>query len=65
METIAELTTSAPAIPTKTGGTNHTPEFTEAAATPEAHKACTNASKALAALGARVLMDDEFFENVG
>lgn len=52
------------AIPTKAGGTNHTPEFTEAAATPEAHAACMNVSKALAALGARVLMDDGFFEKV-
>ncbi|EKM53333.1 uncharacterized protein PHACADRAFT_259629 [Phanerochaete carnosa HHB-10118-sp] len=52
------------AIPTKAGGTNHTPEFTKAAATPEAHQACMNVSKALGALGARVLMDAEFFEKV-
>ena len=45
-------------------GGNHTPAFTKAARTPEAHKACFNVSKALAATGLRVLTDDEFFAQV-
>ena len=31
---------------------------------PEAHRACLNVSKALAALGVRVLTDDAFFSDV-
>lgn len=52
------------AIPTVLNGGNHTPAFTRAAATPQAHKACLNVSKALAATGIRVLVDDEFFVQV-
>ena len=52
------------AIPTEEGGTNHTHAFAKSAATPEAHKACLSTSKALAAVGMRVLIDDEFFEKV-
>ncbi|GJE91327.1 M20 family metallopeptidase [Phanerochaete sordida] len=52
------------AIPTRAGGTNHTPEFAQAAATPAAHAACMSVAKALAALGARVLLDDAFFAEV-
>ncbi|KAK7461002.1 hypothetical protein VKT23_008929 [Stygiomarasmius scandens] len=52
------------AIPTTTGGGNHTPEFTKAAATQEAHQACLDISKALAATGIRVLIDDEFYAKV-
>ncbi|KAI0689751.1 aminoacylase 1-like protein 2 [Cytidiella melzeri] len=52
------------AIPTEEGGTNHTRAFAKSAATPEAHKACLNISKALAAVGVRVLTDDEFFAKV-
>lgn len=52
------------AIPTKVGGTNHTKEFANSAALPEAHKACLNVSIALAALGVKVLVDDEFFAEV-
>ncbi|TBU46195.1 aminoacylase 1-like protein 2 [Dichomitus squalens] len=44
------------AIPTR--GSNHTPEFAEAAATEEAHKACINMSITLAAIGLRLLTDD-------
>ncbi|THU88083.1 bacterial exopeptidase dimerization domain-containing protein, partial [Dendrothele bispora CBS 962.96] len=52
------------AIPTVPGGGNHTPEFAKAAATVEAHEACLDISKALAATGIRVFIDDEFFEEV-
>ncbi|TBU59837.1 aminoacylase 1-like protein 2 [Dichomitus squalens] len=45
-------------IPTR--GSNHTPEFAEAAATEEAHKACINMSITLAANGLRLLTDDAF-----
>ena len=46
-------------------GTNHTPEFTKSAATEEAHLATLNVSKALAAVGVRVLADDAFYTEVG
>ncbi|KAJ3518876.1 hypothetical protein NMY22_g13463 [Coprinellus aureogranulatus] len=52
------------AIPTVLDGGNHTPQFTQAAATIEAHNACLDVSKALAATGVRVLIDDEFFAKV-
>ena len=55
---------SLQAIPTSPGGANHTPEFTKSTATPEAHQATLNVSKALAAVGFRVLADDGFFEEV-
>lgn len=45
-------------------GGNHTPQFTQAAATIEAHYACLDVSKALAATGVRVLIDDEFYAKV-
>lgn len=53
------------AIPTVENGGNHTPAFAEAAATLEAHKACLNISKALAGVGARILMDEDFTNKVG
>ncbi|EJF61858.1 hypothetical protein DICSQDRAFT_169873 [Dichomitus squalens LYAD-421 SS1] len=46
------------AIPTR--GSNHTPEFTEAAATEEAHQACINMSITIAAIGLRLLADHAF-----
>ena len=52
------------AIPTVKCGGNHTPEFAKAAATIEAHNACLDVSKALAATGMRVLTDAEFFSQV-
>ncbi|PPQ95365.1 hypothetical protein CVT26_008210 [Gymnopilus dilepis] len=52
------------AIPTIVDGGNHTPGFEKAAATIEAHYACLDVSKALAATGVRVLIDDNFFANV-
>jgi len=52
------------AIPTEVNGGNHTPAFAKAAATIEAHNACLDVSKALAATGVRVLADDEFFAKV-
>ncbi|KAH9942063.1 aminoacylase 1-like protein 2 [Amylocystis lapponica] len=51
-------------IPTVPNGGNHTAAFAEAAATVEAHRACLNVSKALAATGVRVLDDSFFFEKV-
>ena len=53
------------AIPTIKDGGNHTPGFTQAAATIEAHYACLDVSKALAATGIRVLTDEEFLARVG
>lgn len=53
------------AIPTVNDGGNHTPEFEKAAGTIEAHYACLDVSKALAATGVRVLIDDKFFTEVG
>uniref|UniRef100_A0A8H7XUH5 Peptidase M20 domain-containing protein 2 n=1 Tax=Psilocybe cubensis TaxID=181762 RepID=A0A8H7XUH5_PSICU len=52
------------AIPTIVDGGNHTPGFTKSAATIEAHNACLDVSKALAATGVRVLIDDDFFSKV-
>ncbi|CCM01333.1 uncharacterized protein FIBRA_03382 [Fibroporia radiculosa] len=48
------------AIPTPPNGGNHTPQFTEAAGTPEAHTAMLGVTKALAATGFRVVADAEF-----
>ncbi|KAK7042463.1 peptidase M20 domain-containing protein 2 [Favolaschia claudopus] len=50
--------------PTVAGGGNHTPEFADAAATEVAHYACLDASKALAAVGVRVIIDDHFYRRV-
>ncbi|TFK97686.1 hypothetical protein BDV98DRAFT_574031 [Pterulicium gracile] len=52
------------AIPTVPNGGNHTHEFASAAKTPEAHRATLNMCKALAAVGVRVIEDDEFFAQV-
>lgn len=52
------------AIPTILDGGNHTPAFEQAAATTAAHYACLDVSKALAATGVRVLLDDDFFAKV-
>jgi len=51
-------------IPTVENGGNHTSAFTNAARTIEAHQACLNVSKALAGVGIRLLMDEEFAKNV-
>jgi len=51
-------------IPTEDNGGNHTPAFTKAARTVEAHKACLNISKALAGVGVKVLMDADFMTKV-
>ncbi|KAH7882943.1 hypothetical protein F5I97DRAFT_1930557 [Phlebopus sp. FC_14] len=51
-------------IPTEPGGGNHTAAFTDAAITPGAHEACLTVSKALAAVGGRVLTDPDFLERV-
>lgn len=52
------------AIPTVVDGGNHTRSFAAAAATTEAHYACLDVTKALAATGVRVLIDDTFFAEV-
>ena len=52
------------AIPTEPNGGNHTPAFTSAAATPEAHQACLEVCKALALTGLRVIEDDRFYAEV-
>ncbi|KAJ7672571.1 hypothetical protein DFH06DRAFT_1176795 [Mycena polygramma] len=52
------------AIPTPSDGGNHTPGFEKAAGTMEAHYACLDVSKALAATGVRFIVDDEFFAQV-
>jgi amidohydrolase len=52
------------AIPTIVDGGNHTPGFEQSAATIDSHYACLDVSKALAATGVRVLIDDAFFANV-
>ncbi|KAJ6613597.1 hypothetical protein B0H10DRAFT_1805128 [Mycena sp. CBHHK59/15] len=52
------------AIPTVVDGGNHTRGFEKAAGTLEAHRACLDISKALAAVGARVIIDDNFFAQV-
>ncbi|KAJ7792656.1 hypothetical protein B0H14DRAFT_3498970 [Mycena olivaceomarginata] len=52
------------AIPTIVDGGNHTPGFEQAAATEAAHYACLDVSKALAATGVRVIIDDHFYAQV-
>ncbi|KAI6020158.1 hypothetical protein PISMIDRAFT_675148 [Pisolithus microcarpus 441] len=51
-------------IPSVPNGGNHTSAFTEAANTIEAHEACLDVSKALAAVGMRVLTDKTFLLKV-
>lgn len=52
------------AIPTVSGGGNHTREFAAAAATDAAHEACYTVSKALAHVGMRVITDEAFLAQV-
>lgn len=52
------------AIPTEPNGGNHTPGFTSAAATLEAHEICLEVCKALALTGVRVIGDDQFYTEV-
>ena len=52
------------AIPTVPNGGNHTPGFTAAAKTPEAHAATMLTTKALALAGFRVLDDAEYYAKV-
>ncbi|KIM62892.1 hypothetical protein SCLCIDRAFT_779325 [Scleroderma citrinum Foug A] len=51
-------------IPTVPAGGNHTAAFTEAAGTDKSHEVCLNVSKALAAVGMRVLTDEAFLTKV-
>jgi hypothetical protein len=52
------------AIPTVPNGGNHTREFRDATGTEAAHDACLSVSKTLAGTGIRVLLDDQFFQEV-
>ncbi|ELU43555.1 aminoacylase 1-like protein 2 [Rhizoctonia solani AG-1 IA] len=52
------------AIPTTPGGGNHTPGFTAAARTQEAHERAIAVSKGLATLGLRALLDEDFLQTV-
>ncbi|CAE6478836.1 unnamed protein product [Rhizoctonia solani] len=52
------------AIPTVPNGGNHTPEYTAAARTQEAHERAVTVSKGLATLGLRALLDKEFLGTV-
>ncbi|KAI0060690.1 amidohydrolase [Artomyces pyxidatus] len=52
-------------IPTDGGAQNHTPGFTRASRTPEAHTATMLMARMLALTGFRVLDDGAFFEQVG
>jgi hypothetical protein len=52
------------AIPTIPDGGNHTPGFTEAARSEVFHDVCLVVSKALAAVGMRVLTDEAFLQKV-
>lgn len=45
-------------------GVNHTPEFTEAAGTHDAHKRAMKVAKGLAMLGAKFVTDDKFAKEV-
>lgn len=58
------LICSSTGIPTEVNGGNHTRAFAAAARTPEAHRACFNVSKSLAAVGIRLLIDDAYYEHV-
>lgn len=51
-------------IPSPDGG-NHTPAFTKAARTMEAHEACMTITKGIALNGLRLLCDDDFLQKVG
>jgi hypothetical protein len=51
-------------IPIKDNAANHTPGFTDAAGTTEAHELTILTSKGMAGVGLRVLMDDEFAAEV-
>ncbi|KAH8750122.1 metal-dependent amidase/aminoacylase/carboxypeptidase [Hyaloscypha sp. PMI_1271] len=52
------------AIPVKDNAVNHTPGFTKAAGTDDAHKLTILTSKGMAGVGMRVLFDDAFAKNV-
>ncbi|EUC59751.1 amidohydrolase-like protein [Rhizoctonia solani AG-3 Rhs1AP] len=52
------------AIPTVPNGGNHTPEYTAAARTQEAHKRAVAVSKGLAIVGLRALLDEQFLQIV-
>ncbi|KAL0576806.1 hypothetical protein V5O48_005176 [Marasmius crinis-equi] len=49
-------------IPTVPDGGNHTPAFTAAAATDEAHRATLDVAESLALTGVRVVVDGEWYE---
>lgn len=51
-------------IPTEPNGGNHTPAFSKAAASQEAHEAMLNVVKALTFASVRALDDDKFYAEV-
>jgi metal-dependent amidase/aminoacylase/carboxypeptidase family protein len=52
------------AIPTESGGGNHTPAYTKASATEEAHEATIAVIKALTEMSVKVLTDVAFYQAV-
>ncbi|PVF97124.1 hypothetical protein CPB86DRAFT_466426 [Serendipita vermifera] len=52
------------AIPTRPDGGNHTPGFTEAARTKQAHTCTLRVSKALTQVGVRAILDEAFLKEV-
>lgn len=52
------------AIPIKDNAANHTPGFTDAAATKESHELTILTSKGMAGVGLRLLLDDVFAAEV-
>ncbi|PVF97123.1 hypothetical protein CPB86DRAFT_760956 [Serendipita vermifera] len=52
------------AIPTRLNGGNHTPGFTEAARTKQAHTCTLRVSKALTQVGVRAILDEAFLKEV-
>ena len=64
LKNFAELPALHPgyAIPTVPDGGNHTPAFASAAATDEAYRATLDVAEALALTGARVVVDDDWYE---
>lgn len=52
------------AIPVQDGAVNHTQGFTDAAATDDAHKLTTLTSKGMAGVAVRILIDEDFANEV-
>ncbi|KAF5387294.1 hypothetical protein D9757_005802 [Collybiopsis confluens] len=52
------------AIPTEPNGKNHTPAFTKASATKEAHAANMISTRGLALTAIRIIQDDKLFQEM-